>query len=298
MRHDRDRGARASGRSREVDPFVGRGEYGEDYEAPYAHEYDWGSGRGWSPTRPAGGRRRPRQTGQEPERREPFHGYGYGYGGSGRSRGSYQAGQLRSGSNPRDEFEFEWGGGYRGGRGYGGTNYDLQHGYRIGHAPIHGPARYGYGPYHERLQRRRRSEDAIREDVEDILFYDTWVDADRIEVDVEDGIVTLRGTLCSYDEVRYASDDAWEVDGVRGVRSQLRVEESRGREDERQRTLGRHPREEMSALDGMEESAADLGAIEASGGGEAAPDIGEWGAEPIEGSDEGTPPRGGRLEDR
>ena len=37
-------------------------------------------------------------------------------------------------------------GGYRAGRGYGGTNYDLEHGYRVASAPMHGPARYGYGP--------------------------------------------------------------------------------------------------------------------------------------------------------
>src|SRR5690606_4939964 len=183
-----------------------------------------------------------------------FHGYGMGYaGGALRSRGSYQAGQLRSGLNPRDEFEFEWGEGYVGGRGYGGTNYDYEHGYRVGtrriarpetgtrasgpaargygptewrrrsHGEPYGPARYGYGPYHDRLQRRRRSDEEIREDVEDTLFYDTWVDADRIEVLVEDGVVTLRGTLPSHDEVRYAVDDAWDVDGVRGVRSELEV---------------------------------------------------------------------------
>jgi hypothetical protein len=151
--------------------------------------------------------------------------------------------------NPRDEFEFEWGDGYVGGRGYGGTNYDYEHGYRVGTRRVsgggergaqaertrgmegqrrgygepYGPARYGYGPYHERLRRRRRSDEEIREDVEETLFYDTWVDADRIEVSVEEGVVTLRGTLPSYDEVRYAVDDAWDVDGVRGVRSELQV---------------------------------------------------------------------------
>jgi len=202
-----------------------------------------------------------------------FHGYAMGYlGGALRSRGSYEAGQLRSGLNEYDEFEFEWGEGYVGGRGYGGTNYDYEHGYRLGRriasapaeevaevaergrAPaageargarargpargaepgargrVYGPARYGYGPYYERLRRVRRSDEEIRRDVEETLFYDTWVDADRIEVEVKDGVVTLRGTLPSYEEVRYAVDDAWEVQGVRGVRSELRVDsEAEGR---------------------------------------------------------------------
>jgi hypothetical protein len=192
-----------------------------------------------------------------------FHGYAMGYGGGAlRSRGSFQAGQLRSGLNPRDEFEFRWGDGYVGGRGYGGTNFDYEHGYRVGGIPryglerrpltaappaarpvsspatrggyswsereleqaeFYGPARYGYGPYYDRLRRRRRSDDEIRADVEDALFYDTWVDADRIEVTVEEGIVTLKGTLPNFDEVRFATDDAWDVDGVRGVRSEFEV---------------------------------------------------------------------------
>src|SRR5690606_25222162 len=169
-------------------------------------------------------------------RRRVYHGYGMGYlGGALRSRGSYQAGQLRSGLNPRDEFEFEWGEGYVGGRGYGGTNHAYEHGYRLGtqrgRAPgwgrgreagaeaggggaaewgrrgewePYGPGRYGYGPYYQRWLRRRRSDEEIREDVGETLFYDTWVDAGRIEVLVEDGVVTLRGTLPSHEEVRYA----------------------------------------------------------------------------------------------
>ena len=90
---------------------------------------------------------------------------------------------------------------------------------------LHGPARYGLGPYHERLRRRRRSDEDLRDDVEDALFYDTWVDADAISVEVREGIVTLRGELPSYDEVRYAMDDAWDIEGVLGVRTELRVAE-------------------------------------------------------------------------
>jgi len=97
----------------------------------------------------------------------------------------------------------------------------------VGPAPrgIYGPARYGLGPYHERLRRRRRSDDDLRVDVEEALFYDTWVDADAITVEVHDGIVTLRGELPSYDEIRFATDDAWDVEGVLGVRTELRVTE-------------------------------------------------------------------------
>jgi osmotically-inducible protein OsmY len=88
---------------------------------------------------------------------------------------------------------------------------------------VYGPSRYGLGPYHERLRRRRRDDDELRQEIEDALFYDTWVDADAITVEVRDGIVTLRGELPDYDEIRYATDDAWDVDGVQGIRSELTV---------------------------------------------------------------------------
>lgn len=89
--------------------------------------------------------------------------------------------------------------------------------------PLNGPARYGLGPYHRRLAQRRRPDDELKHDVEEALFYDTWVDAEAIAVEVRDGVVSLRGELPDHDEVRYATDDAWDVEGVRGVRSELRV---------------------------------------------------------------------------
>ena len=89
---------------------------------------------------------------------------------------------------------------------------------------IYGPARYGLGPYHQRLRKRTRPDAEIRHDVEEALFYDTWVDAEAITVEVKDAVVTLRGALPDYDEVRFATDDAWDVDGVRGVRCELTVD--------------------------------------------------------------------------
>jgi hypothetical protein len=93
--------------------------------------------------------------------------------------------------------------------------------------PVYGPARYGLGPYHQRLRRRRRPDQELKQEVEEALFLDTWVDAEAIEVEVEDGVVTLRGTLPDHQEVRFAHDDAWDVDGVTGVRCDLRVDATR-----------------------------------------------------------------------
>lgn len=129
-----------------------------------------------------------------------------------------------------------YGGDFRPGRSWGGGGIDrvrADAGFDQGGAahevggwsdePVHGPARYGLGPYHERLRSRKRPDSELRDEVQDALFYDTWVDAEAIEVEVKEGIVTLRGELPDYNEVRYATDDAWDVDGVRGVRSELTV---------------------------------------------------------------------------
>jgi hypothetical protein len=88
---------------------------------------------------------------------------------------------------------------------------------------VYGPARYGLGPYHDRLRRRARPDAELKAEVEEALFFDTWVDADAVTVEVRAGVVTLRGELPDHAEVRYATDDAWDVDGVRGVRSELSV---------------------------------------------------------------------------
>lgn len=88
-----------------------------------------------------------------------------------------------------------------------------------------GPARYGLGPYYRRLADIKRSDEDVREDVERALFYDTWLNSDAIEVDVDAGVVVLTGKLTDYDEVRYAVEDAWEVDGVVGVLPRLEVQE-------------------------------------------------------------------------
>ena len=88
---------------------------------------------------------------------------------------------------------------------------------------IYGPPRFAYGPYRERLRALKRDDAELARDVTEALFFDTWIDAQRIAIDVSDGVVTLSGTLASPEEVRYACDDAWGVAGVREVRCDLRV---------------------------------------------------------------------------
>jgi hypothetical protein len=167
----------------------------------------------------------------------PFRGPRSAPGGGGPGRG-FQGGpgtygEYRFGPDPG------YGGDFRPHPGHGGhvdrqrmpgdglTGPDEAYAGRGGDEAVYGPARYGLGPYHDRLHRRRRPDDELKAEVEEALFYDTWVDADAIAVDVRDGIVTLRGELPDYEEIRYATDDAWDVDGVRGVRTELGVRDER-----------------------------------------------------------------------
>ncbi len=70
---------------------------------------------------------------------------------------------------------------------------------------------------------RHRGDAEIRQLVRQNLQQDTWVDAGRIEVTVQDGVVTLSGEVDEYLVSRYAWDDAWEADGVEGVNNEISV---------------------------------------------------------------------------
>lgn len=67
-----------------------------------------------------------------------------------------------------------------------------------------------------------RSDERIREDVNDRLTEDVWIDASEIEVAVQDGEVTLTGTVEDRRAKRRAEDLADDVTGVKHVQNNLR----------------------------------------------------------------------------
>jgi hypothetical protein len=75
-----------------------------------------------------------------------------------------------------------------------------------------------------------RSDERIREEVCERLTADPDIDAVDVEVAVQDGEVTLSGTIRERQMKRYAEDCAESVSGVQQVHNQLRVE---ARGDER-----------------------------------------------------------------
>lgn len=68
-----------------------------------------------------------------------------------------------------------------------------------------------------------RSDDRIKEDISDKLSDDVFIDATEIEVTVNQGEVTLTGTVSERSEKRRAEDIAEEVSGVTNVENRIRV---------------------------------------------------------------------------
>ncbi|RYZ46873.1 MAG: BON domain-containing protein [Sphingobacteriales bacterium] len=72
----------------------------------------------------------------------------------------------------------------------------------------------------------KRSDDRIREDINDRLYEDPWIDASDIEVTVTNCEVTLSGTVNERMAKRRAEDIADSVSGVSQVENRLRVAQS------------------------------------------------------------------------
>jgi len=87
----------------------------------------------------------------------------------------------------------------------------------------HGRGFRGHGP-----SNYTRSDERIRDDVNDRLTDDYRVDARNITATVDNGEVTLNGTVTSRDQKRRAEDCVEDVSGVKHVQNNLRVQERTG----------------------------------------------------------------------
>lgn len=74
----------------------------------------------------------------------------------------------------------------------------------------------------------QRSDDRIREDINERLSDDVRVDASEIEVSVQNREVTLTGTVRDRNEKRWAEDIAESVSGVGHVQNNLRLGQTQG----------------------------------------------------------------------
>jgi osmotically-inducible protein OsmY len=67
-------------------------------------------------------------------------------------------------------------------------------------------------------------DEEVKKDIVDQLYWDSRVDAANVSVAVEDGAVTLSGTVGNYAALQAASLDAWTTPGVASVENNLKVE--------------------------------------------------------------------------
>jgi hypothetical protein len=100
---------------------------------------------------------------------------------------------------------------------YEGTRYGMSAKY-----PAHSGRYAGVGP-----RGYQRTDARIREDVSEILWRDAEIDASDIDVTVENGEVTLEGTVETRWTKRLAEDDAWAAGGVYDVHNRLRISRER-----------------------------------------------------------------------
>ncbi|VWB95091.1 BON domain protein [Burkholderia lata] len=71
-----------------------------------------------------------------------------------------------------------------------------------------------------------KSDAALKQDVEQALFWNPAIDARRIDVEVRDRIVTLRGTVAGWAQKLEAQKIAQHVEGARALVLELDVEKS------------------------------------------------------------------------
>ena len=83
---------------------------------------------------------------------------------------------------------------------------------------------YTFSWYAPAPLRTWKSDWAIREDIEDELVWSPFVDANQVQVAVEDGIATLRGTVDTWSERTAAVNNAYEG-GASSVVNDLEVEQ-------------------------------------------------------------------------
>lgn len=221
MRDDRMRRQSTHGRDAQGRSTQGRGaqdRYGmqpsgdwHDDGASYGPPYNQNAGQEWQQSEFGHGR------GNEGQGN-----YGQGYYGSGMNSPSNVPNNARGGTY-RDQ------GDWRGDRDYGWSaseGYNTQpyssggyygsyyaRGYDQGHA--------GRGP-----RNYRRSDERIREDINEELTRHPGIDATDVDVRVENGEVTLSGMVDDRRAKRLAEDIAEQCSGVEDVHNELRIERS------------------------------------------------------------------------
>jgi osmotically-inducible protein OsmY len=149
-----------------------------------------------------------------------------GRSGWGQGQGREHAGGYGGGSGFTD---WQSGGDEGYGRQASGQQGYSQQNYQTGYGQRYGQSGWGRGQHEGRGPKGyRRSDERIREDVSEELTRHPEVDASEIEVSVQDGEVTLSGTVEDRRAKRLAEDVVERVSGVNEVHNQLRARRGLG----------------------------------------------------------------------
>ena len=208
---------------------------GRSYGPDYSREFGYGEGRGYEGSSGIG--RSDWSQGYPESYRESWRG-NWGQGGRDRDYWNREA-ETRYGREGSGYGSEEYGGGMEEDFGYDSPGYSdrgsrqdwssrsfqgggrgEQRGYQGGRSQ---GSFAGRGP-----QGYKRSDERITEDVNEGLTQDSQIDATYISVEVQNGEVTLKGTVPDRQAKRRAEDIAESSPGVKQVQNQLRIK----REDE------------------------------------------------------------------
>jgi osmotically-inducible protein OsmY len=207
---NRERREWSQGRDREQWNQQGYGGYGQGYGQSYGQGgYGQGGyGQGGFREGRSEGERYGQGWGQQGQQWGQG-GYGQSYGQGGYGQGGYgQGGYTRSGFSPGQEYGFGQSDYERGFMPRGISYTSIVYGRFSGRGPK------GY----------RRSDDRIREDVSEELTRHPEIDASEIDVQVQNGEVTLTGKVEDRHQKRLAEDLAERCSGVNDVHNQLKVD--------------------------------------------------------------------------
>jgi len=162
--------------------------------------------------------------------------YDRNYGYQGRNQGSWGGSDYDRNYGYQGRNQGSWGGsdydrnyGYEGsgyGSNYRGSDYNRDTGNQgSSWGRSQGDFQSGQGEHYGRgPQDYKRSDDRIKEDVNDRLTWHGNVDATHIQVSVKSGEVTLDGTVTDRYQKRVAEDIAEQVHGVSDVQNHLKVQ--------------------------------------------------------------------------
>lgn len=222
--------------------------YSEDDDMDYQggqSGYNYGRRRGYpgGQSQSSGynyGRRMGGMSGMD-QRGESEYGYRSGMGSSRQGRGSEYGSPYQGGRSGGQSMRYRRGQNQYGSQGsFGGSQYQSGQSGRSGSQSNYEMDDYIYdwetdydyeGPHVGRgPEGYQRSDERIQEDVSEMLMWHGDVDASKIRVSVQNGEVTLKGTVEDRWQKRMAVDIAHEARGVKDVHNELRIHTSSGTE--------------------------------------------------------------------